>query len=143
MQEPTWAQRLVAVDVIPLTPSNGSLLVHTPIRTAEPYQGEQALPGVLMRATESIHEAAHRAIATKTSLDPAQGVFIQAGVMDETGRDPRSHAISIIFLFLTPETSGTLGDELWAPLLDQAHNTNLPFSHHKIISQGARVSPRW
>jgi 8-oxo-dGTP diphosphatase len=122
-------QPLIAIDVVPLSvTAAGGLLVGTSVRRFEPFAGERALPGVLLLATETLVEAAHRALATKAGIRPTQLLHLaQLGAFDSRGRDPRSHAVSIAFVGVVEADAGE--QTAW-----NEHPTGLPFDHDAIVA---------
>jgi 8-oxo-dGTP diphosphatase len=122
-------QPLIAIDVVPLTvTAAGGLLVGTSVRRFAPFAGEQALPGVLLLATETLVEAAHRALATKAGIRSQQVLHLaQLGAFDSRGRDPRSHAVSIAFVAVVSADAGEQTE--W-----HREAPDLPFDHNAIVA---------
>lgn len=126
-----WDQPLISVDVVAIRVVSGRALFATHARTAEPFLGEHALPGVLLLAGESLSAAVSRALRTKLRVgDPA--AVRQFGAFDGTNRDPRGATISIGHLALLSET----GDESveWHEL---GTDLDLPFDHSEIAAAAA------
>jgi len=124
-------QPLVSIDVIPLRLAPGEgIQFATGARIFEPYLGAQALPGVLLRAGESIDEAAKRALESKTALkSPLTTMHI--GAFDSTNRDPRGATISIAIAAIFPSGS-TSKKAQWHALHESVLN-ELPFDHGNIV----------
>jgi 8-oxo-dGTP diphosphatase len=85
----------VAVDVVPLTFTNGSLCVLLNKRMEMPARGRLALPGTFVRADEELGAAAQRALRDKAGLDAPVRPFHAFGVV---ARDPRMRIISIGYM---------------------------------------------
>ncbi|MFC5289833.1 NUDIX hydrolase [Actinokineospora guangxiensis] len=121
----------VSVDVLALRfdPDERAVLIGVAPRAAEPFLGEQALPGVLLGKGERLRDAAVRAVSSKLGL-PAGAVTAtgQLATFDEPSRDPRGPTLSIA-LWATLSTGG--GDVRWSPL---ASVPPLAFDHDRIVA---------
>lgn len=86
---------LVSVDVIALRYNADLRRVEfaTKPRTADPYRGVPALPGVLLREGERLAAAAHRAVIDKVGFDVS--ALGQLTVFDQPNRDPRGYSLSV------------------------------------------------
>jgi 8-oxo-dGTP diphosphatase len=85
----------VSVDVLTLRHNHVRRQVEIAVapRTSEPYLGQLALPGVVLREGERLAAAAERAASEKLGLPLlAQG---QLAVFDDPQRDPRGATLSI------------------------------------------------
>ncbi|MCW2956073.1 MAG: Nudix-related transcriptional regulator NrtR [Thermoleophilia bacterium] len=90
----------VAVDVVLLTAIEGELRVLVARREEVPYLDRWALPGVIVRSREALHEAATRALHDKVGLPATELQQLHAfGFPD---RDPRSRVISVGYFALVP-----------------------------------------
>ena len=128
-------QPLVSIDVIPVRLRRGAgLEFATGARIFEPFLGEQALPGVLLRAGESIEEGALRALESKVGLPSAQ--LTHVGAFDSTNRDPRGATISIALLAIYDEETESKKAH-WTPLESGAY-ASLPFDHGNIVAAGEK-----
>ncbi|MCW2961764.1 MAG: hydrolase [Thermoleophilia bacterium] len=90
----------VAVDVVLLTAIEGELRVLVARRQEVPYLDRWALPGVIVRAREALHEAATRALHDKMGLPATE--LQQLHAFGEADRDPRSRVISVAYFALVP-----------------------------------------
>lgn len=125
----TESQPLVSIDVVPLrfNRSTAKIEFATGVRIFEPWLGEDALPGVLLHAGESIPDAAERALQVKTGL-PAP-LLRQLGAFDSTNRDPRGATISITLLAAqTPDVESELAT--W-----HSDIFTMPFDHEIIVGE--------
>lgn len=135
--EQIYEQPLVSVDVVPLwIEGDGDLNVTLGRRLNEPFQGDLALPGVLMGRERSI-DAAGRALRTKVGIDPAAATLRDAGVFDALERDPRGPTMAISKLAVGSQRDLAAGD------LAEAHPIHdlpeLPFDHAAIIRAAVSV----
>ena len=88
----------VAVDVVLLTATEGSLRVLTVRRTEHPARGVASLPGGFVRMDESLDAAAERVIFEKAGL---RDVFVeQLYTFGAVHRDPRTRVISVAYYAL-------------------------------------------
>lgn len=122
-------QPLISIDVVPLRFNSqlGKVEFATGARLFEPFLGEQALPGVLLQAGESINEAAARALESKVGL--LTGELRQLGAFDARNRDPRGANISITLL--SAQDSFAVSDDAhW-----HSESLELPFDHALIVAK--------
>jgi 8-oxo-dGTP diphosphatase len=97
-----YARPSVAVDVVLLTVSDGSLRTLLVRRTEQPQLSRWAMPGGFVGMDESLDEAAARVLATKVGLE---GVFTeQLYSFGDPGRDPRTRVITIVYYALVEST---------------------------------------
>lgn len=88
----------VAVDVVCLTATEGTLRVLVTRRSEPPQQGRYALPGGFVHMDEGLDEAAERVLDSKAGLS---GIFIeQLYSFGAVARDPRTRVISIAYYAL-------------------------------------------
>jgi ADP-ribose pyrophosphatase YjhB (NUDIX family) len=130
-------QPLIAIDVVPVSFSTvDGLGFGLAERRFAPFEGELALPGVLLNAGERLQDAAYRALETKTGVGRHQVRYLaQIGAFDGPGRDPREHAISISFAAVVGRDAGDL---VWQP-----NPEALPFDHDSIVAAARNeLAPR-
>ncbi|AYF74417.1 NUDIX hydrolase [Nocardia yunnanensis] len=125
-------QSAVSIDVIALRygPDDPTATLGIAARQWEPFAGELALPGVLLRLGERLAEAAHRAVHTKLGVpQDAISAIGQVATFDEPHRDPRGPTLSIaMWAVVAPHQ----GDEAtWVPF-DAV--PPLAFDHNQIIT---------
>lgn len=126
-------QPLVSVDVVALAWRHDALQVLLARRQSEPYLGDLALPGVLLRPGERVQQAAYRALESKGDVRPLQVAWMGPGsFFDESNRDPRGATISLTMAaVLAPSVQWVHGAVLQDPG-DAA--LRLPFDHETILS---------
>lgn len=128
---------VLAVDVVVLCLRGGSAAVLLQRRTEAPFEGAWALPGVAVRAEETLLEAAGRALAEKASLEAAEVQRIhleQLVTQDGLYRDPRGRTVSVVYLglvrdapLLEPERA------VWRPVSEIGLH-DLPFDHSETVT---------
>ncbi|MET4144098.1 hypothetical protein [Arthrobacter sp. UYCo732] len=129
-------QPLVSIDTVPLVLRDGHWRVILGVRGFEPYAGQAALPGVLLRPMERLEEAALRALSAKVNVSEESVLFLMnTGAFDNPDRDPRGPTLSIAHVaVIDPE------DE---PVGAVHHlitgNADLPFDHSAIITSAAKA----
>lgn len=80
--------------------------LHNRVKIFTPVRGDshkKALPGVLVKENESIENAVHRTLETKTSLSEFKYVLQELPAQTNPTRDPRGQVISIPILVLLTE----------------------------------------
>lgn len=134
---------MVSVDVVALrfdNPEPGKLRFAVTPRLVEPFQGETALPGVLLGAGERLNDAARRAVVTKLGI-PDQAIIGtgQLVVFDEPNRDPRGPTLSVaMWAVIQPESfvpTGTFDVE-WQGL---EAVSDLAFDHDRIVADAREI----
>ena len=123
----------VTVDLVLLTIRDSELQVLLTHRQEHPFQGKLALPGVFVGMTETLDEAAARALDQKTGLS---GIYFeQLYTWGALERDPRMRVISVSYHALVPWDSirhpGREAD--FYPARDMAGSGELAFDHAQII----------
>jgi 8-oxo-dGTP diphosphatase len=90
----------VATDAVLLAPAEDALWTVLLCRGEAPFEGCWALPGVLVGRTETLEDAAARALQTKAGL---RGVYLeQLCTFGAPQRDPRSRTLSVAYVALLP-----------------------------------------
>ena len=123
----------VTVDLVLLTIRSGELQVLLTHRQEHPYQGRLALPGVFVGMSETLDEAAARALSQKTGLS---GIYFeQLYTWGAVERDPRMRVISVSYYALVPWESishpNCASD--FFPAQEMADSDALAFDHAQII----------
>lgn len=127
----------VSIDVVPFRVlSDGSVEVGLGIRSAEPFKGHSALPGVLLLGGETLNAAGNRALLSKTGIPESAVTFMgQVATFDSPDRDPRGHTLSVA-LFAVVDAGFTSKSVQWYAL-DKVGE--LPFDHDSIIASAVKV----
>ena len=103
-------------------------------RTMEPYQGQWALPGGLVKDDESLEAAVERELKEETGV--AINYLEQLYSFGQPDRDPRNRVVSVAYYGLVhPEvfqltTSNEASEVAWFPVNDIPL---LAFDHRKIV----------
>jgi 8-oxo-dGTP diphosphatase len=129
-------QPLVSIDTVPLVLRDGHWSVILGVRELEPYAGQAALPGVLLRPMERLEEAALRALSTKVNVSEENVLFLMnTGAFDNPDRDPRGPTLSIAHVaVIDPE------DEPEGVVYHLLTGTaDLPFDHSAIVMSAAKA----
>ena len=128
----TYEQPIVSIDVVPVRFIDGELKVSLGRRIFEPFIGQLALPGVLLLPTESIDDAAYRALESKVGINRDEVVtLVRLGAFDNPDRDPRGATISIaLAAVITADAASDLS--VWQ---SEAEFEDLPFDHATIIEE--------
>ena len=128
-------QPLVSIDTVPFLFRDGVLGVVLAERAFEPFQGQAALPGVLLSTNELLADAATRALSTKAGIGRESiRIITGAGVFDNPDRDPRGPTLSIVHtVILDPDTAMDAS----ATMVRAAEARGLPFDHDAIIERTA------
>lgn len=105
-----------------------------------PFKDHWALPGGFVDAGETTAEAAARELREETGIDiPAADLRLMT-VADKPGRDPRGHAISIVYVAVAPKDADDMlaagddaADTRWVHLNDLPH-LDIAFDHRDILT---------
>ena len=131
----------VAVDLLVFTIEEDRLKILTIRRQYPPFEGQRALPGVFVRADETLDQAAQRGLREETGL--ADIYFEQLYTWGAPDRDPRRRVISVSYLALVDAQRlrgfgpglRTTGAEL-ADVQELLTAEDLAFDHRQIITCG-------
>jgi ADP-ribose pyrophosphatase YjhB (NUDIX family) len=130
---------LVSVDVLALWFDRRSRKVTLGIARREwaPFQGDMALPGVLLGRGERLKAAAVRALTGKlgTRIDDVSAVG-QIVTFDEPNRDPRGPTLSVAMWAVLGEAEDQAG---WVGL-DEV--PSLAFDHNRIVQDCRSILAR-
>ena len=90
----------LTVDAVVFQISNGVLEVLLLKRPNEPFRGEWALPGGYNAEGETTTDALHRIALQKTGVDIKKDLryIEQLYTFDTVDRDPRGHAVSVVYM---------------------------------------------
>lgn len=133
---PRIERPVLAVDVVLLHADGPRLLVLLQRRPTAPFAGALALPGVAVRADETLETAARRALSSRIELaeqDVAGLPLEQVATFDALYRDPRGRTVSVAYMALSRsrlEVGKSSGE--WA-LTSSLQPGSLPFDHGEIV----------
>ncbi len=133
------AEVLASVDLVALRLSEAGELELLLIRRAQaPFEGQWALPGVLVNgrcADLSLDAAAERALAEKARVQPQH--LEQVATLGNAVRDPRGWSLSTFYLaLLAPQVQLEEADLCFVALDDVlAERFPLPFDHVQLVAQ--------
>lgn len=126
----------LTVDMVVFCVEDAQLKVLLINRSAPPFQGQWALPGGYNSTGETTTQAVARVLKTKVGLDINRlGFFEQLVTVDTVARDPRGHAVSVVYLGCghdLPLAGGDCEHVLW-PVDDLP---TVAFDHDEIITYG-------
>src|SRR5438876_9332947 len=96
---------VVAVDVVLFTVREAPRIEEAwqvlLVQTNDPaFAGKWALPGVLVKDSETFDAAARRALRTKSGLDAKEWYVEQLGTFGDPGRDTRGRVVSVAHVAL-------------------------------------------
>lgn len=131
----------VAVDLLVFTIEEDRLKILTIRRQYPPFEGQRALPGVFVKADETLDQAAQRGLREETGLEDIY--FEQLYTWGAPDRDPRRRVISVSYLALVDaqrlrgfgpglRTTGAALSDVQALLEAE----DLAFDHRQIIACG-------
>ena len=131
----------VAVDLLVFTIEEDRLKILTIRRQYPPFEGQRALPGVFVKADETLDQAAQRGLREETGLEDIY--FEQLYTWGAPDRDPRRRVISVSYLALVDAQRlrgfgpglRTTGAEL-ADVQELLTAEDLAFDHRQIIACG-------
>ena len=133
-----WPVRAVTVDALVIR--DGRVLLIE--RGREPDFGKYALPGGFVDLDEDARTAALRELREETGLSGLNARL--ALVADDPDRDPRRHAVALVYLVeVAPDAVPTAGDDAagldWFPIDDLPP---LAFDHGEIIRRYCEEAAR-
>ena len=126
----------VTVDIIVINTTKQLHEILLIERKHPPFEKSWALPGGFVNAHENLIDAAYRELLEETNI--AEIKLKQFYTFGDKGRDPRGHAVSVVYYgFITNNlTHAVAGDD--AASLKWLNINDLPplaFDHLKIITQ--------
>ncbi len=113
----------VSVDAITLHYNPSTMVVELALATRkqEPFTGQLALPGVVLREGERLAHAAQRALRDKLGWGPPRALG-QLAVFDEPARDPRGATLSVAMWAVASGPGATWVSPYDVPPLAFDHN---------------------
>lgn len=98
---PPYEAPILTVDAVLFQIVDGHLQVLLVERKRDPFAGTRALPGVYVPRGETTRQAFDRAAYAKAGIESKQLGFVrQLYAADTVARDPRGHAVSIVYIGL-------------------------------------------
>jgi 8-oxo-dGTP diphosphatase len=129
---------IVTVDLVLFQVEDGKLTVLLHNRPQNPFKGQWALPGGYMPRGETTRQALQRIIQYKVGLDTHSFPYLeQLQTFDSTARDPRGHALSVVYLGTGYRATPTRTAAECAMFVVDALS-ELPFDHRQIIESGRK-----
>lgn len=125
---------VVTVDVLAVRYLRGTrrVIFGAPRRIAPPFEGDRALPGVVVKTGERLAEAAGRALR-KLDLTEAPCAIGQLRTFDEPSRDPRGPSLSVAMWAVYSSAEDCPAESNWFPL---STPPSMAFDHDRIASEG-------
>lgn len=137
-----YERPLVSADTALMTVENDALKVLLVKRGEEPFTGQWALPGVLLRTDldDGLKEAALRALDDKAQVKAPYVEQLQT--FSGPNRDPRGWSISHAYICLLPPEkihlkAGRGTEEAKFFTVDEALGMDLAFDHQEILKAAA------
>jgi len=134
--EPVMMERVtLSLDVVAFALTHNGLVMLLIQRRDEPFAGQWALPGAVVRPEEGLDAAAARVLQERTRLRP-DGYLEQLYTFGDPGRDPRSRTVSVAYYVLLPQgdhpvaAGRGVADVRWFPTTDLP--LPLAFDHQRI-----------
>ena len=129
-----FARPSLAVDLVLLTVSDGTLAALLQQRQDHPHKGDWSLPGSFVGIDEGLDDAARRVLATKAGIDTAY--LEQLYTFGAPSRDPRMRIITIAYFALLP------AEMLAAAVRDRSDLAIIPLDVPWPGEQGGPVTAR-
>ncbi len=137
---------IVTADIVLFTMRAEDLAVMLVRRLGAPFKGQWALPGGLVQGHDGLDQAASRELFRETGV---QGVPLeQLGAFGAPARDPRGHAIAVVFFSFVVAESHTVvpgagaAEVRWIPLREIALATGAARSAQKLAFDHAQLVVR-
>ncbi len=125
---------VIAADVAVFTVQNRQLQVLLIEMEKEPFAGQWALPGGLIKSNESIDDAAARILQAKVNI---KGVYLeQLSTFGRVNRDPFGRVVSVAYFSLIPsqkqkiKTTNEYNNVAWFALKDLP---SLAYDHEEML----------
>jgi len=129
-----FARPSVAVDLVLLTVTEGSLAALLQQRQDHPHKGDWGLPGSFVGIEEDLDDAARRVLATKVGI--ATAYLEQLYTFGAPSRDPRMRIITIAYFALLP------ADILATAVADRSDLAIVPLDVPWPGETGGRIAER-
>ena len=129
----------VAVDIVIFGYDGQDVKIMLVKRKGEPYHDKYALPGGLVRDTETCESCARRTLSEKLAID---NLYIeQLGSFDAVHRDPRERIISVAYFSIIRQDAlqtilgRGVSDVIWENMFDIK---KIAFDHNEIIHEAIK-----
>lgn len=117
----------LAADVVLCTVLDGKLKVLLMQIDLPPhYKNTWALPGSLIRQTETAIDAAERLLQDKAKIDPKHAYLEQLYTFSDIGRDPRNRVVSVAYLGLIPGSRAAAYERSFSKTVQWCDTSKLP-----------------
>lgn len=128
---------LLTTDCVIFDDSGRVLLIR---RKNEPFKGEYALPGGFIDVGETTEAACRREVLEETGIET--GGLQLVGVYSDPKRDPRGHAVSVVYMtrFAEPPEAKAGDDAEDAEWVADWKTKTLAFDHAIIIADAEKMS---
>ena len=109
-------------------------------RKNEPFKGEYALPGGFIDVGETTEAACRREVLEEVGLE--LGRLELVGVYSDPKRDPRGHAVSVVYMaqFAEPPEAKAGDDAEDAEWVADWKTKTLAFDHAVVIADAEKMS---
>ena len=105
-----------------------------------PFKGEHALPGGFVEIGETVEDACRREVLEEVGIKVGKLRLI--GVYSDPDRDPRGHAVSVVFLALLSRASipRAGSDAAGAEWVEDWRNLTLAFDHAQVLADAEALN---
>jgi 8-oxo-dGTP diphosphatase len=126
---------ILTIDGVVFQIINGALSVLLIKRRNDPFNGRYALPGGYNPEGETTTDALSRILKTKAGVDAKNmGLVEQLYTFDAIGRDPRGHAVSLVYMALSINVVPVIGKNTEEPeFFSLKELPELAYDHTEII----------
>ena len=133
---PTPVTPLLATDAVVIDPRGRLLLIK---RKFPPFQGMYALPGGFVDVGETLEEACRRELLEETGVKAGRLQLV--GVYSDPKRDPRRHAVSVVYLTRVRSSKAEAGDDAAAvEWVADWRRLDLAFGHALVVRDAMRLA---
>jgi 8-oxo-dGTP diphosphatase len=130
-----YPRPMVTVDIACFAEYGGRTHILLIERGHDPFEGRWALPGGFVDENEPLERAALRELAEETGIPGAP--IEQFRAYGDPGRDPRGHAVTVVYIARFPERAAAAGadDARSAGWFPTDSLPPLAFDHARIIGE--------
>lgn len=128
---------LLAADAVVVDARHRLLLIR---RKFPPFQGMYALPGGFVDVGETVEDACRRELMEETGVKAGRLQLV--GVYSDPKRDPRRHAVSVVYLTRVRSSKAAAGDDAAAiEWVENWRSLDLAFDHASVLRDAVRLLP--